>query len=105
MRKAVTKSGMGTLGRMFGMRDSGTQGLGRGDACMGGCGDSGTWGLKHAGTQDRGLGEVRNKRNHFLLRMNIKYNFQRIKGRSLSEGPSEHRQTTLCLCGVFTVGT
>ena len=48
-------------------------------------------------TRDQGRGEVRNKRNHFLLRMNVKYNFQRIKGCSLYEGLSEHRQTTLSL--------
>ena len=113
---------MGTSGRVIGTWDSGTQGLGRGDACMGGRGDvgrgdMGTTGGRDVGTrgcrdsrlgtqrhQDQGRGEVRNKRKHFLHRMNIKDN-QRIKGRSLSEGPSEHRQTTFSLCGVFTVGT
>ena len=65
----------------------------------------GTWGRRDARSgMWRNKRELRNKRNHFLLQMNIKYNFQRIKGRSLLEGPSEHRQTTFCFCGVFMVG-
>ena len=98
-RGNVGTQGCGDSG-MWGLRDVGTQGCG--DAGMPRDCDAGT---SRSGMQDRGLGEVRNKRNHFLLRINIKYNFQRIKGCLLSEGPSEHRQTTLWLCGVFTVGT
>ena len=90
--------GTGTPGRVFGTRV-----LRRGDACMAGRGDAGTRGRGDVGTggggdsgkRDRGRGEVRNRRSHFLLRMKVKYNFQRNKGRSLLEGPSEHRRTTL----------
>ena len=78
-----------------------------------GCVYEGTWGLGDMGTLDQGCGVLRigdvgrweAKGTIFLLQINIKYNFQRIQGRSFSEGPSEHRQTTLCLCAVFTVGT
>ena len=96
---------MGTPECVFGMRDLGTRDLGCGEACMVGrgdvgCGDAGMWGLEDMGSRgrqfgdgalsrtgmrDEGRGEVRNKRNHFLLQINVKYNFQRIKGRSLSE--------------------
>ena len=75
----VTKSGTGMWGQ------------GRWDACLGReawdvgmhvwgdmrHGDAGTWGREigdvassRLGTQDRRPGEVRNKRNHFLLQMN-----------------------------------
>ena len=81
----------------------GTQGLGRGDMGLWGRGDVGTRGHGDSGTRDRGCREVRNKRNHFLLQMNIKYNFQRIKSRSLSE--NELPVITLCLCGLLTIGT
>ena len=102
---------MGTPECVFGMRDLGTRDLGCGEACMVGrgdvgCGDAGMWGLEDMGSRghqfgdgalsrtgmrDQGRGEVRNKRNHFLLQINVKYNFQRIKGRSLSEVSQDDR--------------
>ena len=62
----------------------------RGDSGMRGH-EIGEAASSRSGTRDQGRGEVGNKRNHFLLRMNIICDFQRMKGRSLSEGPSEHR--------------
>ena len=106
-------TGTGTLGRVFGTRDSETRGLGRGDACKRGRGtrgrgdvgtgtpgrvfgtrDSETRGLGREDTCKRGRGDVGTRRRgdarsatrggekqKELLRMNIKCNFQRIKGR------------------------
>ena len=46
--------GTGTPGRVSGTQDSGTRGLGRGDACMVGRGDVGTWGGVDVGKCGRG---------------------------------------------------
>ena len=49
--------GTGTPGRVIGMRDSGTRGLGRGDACIGGRRDVGMRGRGDVRT--RGHGDAR----------------------------------------------